>query len=129
MDDMLNTKKVLVAEDETDARNLFCNIVEKCGFTAIEARDGEEAIEMVNTWDKDINAIILDIKMPKMHGYQVMEKLKEMHKEIPIIICTAYSSLRDDAVMSTYANVITMEKPISLTELKHNLEELVLTPR
>jgi len=126
---MVHTKKVLVAEDEADARNLFCEVVTRCGFTAIEAKDGEEAVKMVTTWNDDIDAIILDIKMPKMHGYQVIEKLKEMHKEIPIIICTAFSALADDVVISSYPNLTTMEKPVSLTGLQHLLEELVLTPK
>ncbi|MBU1083911.1 MAG: response regulator [Candidatus Omnitrophica bacterium] len=121
-------KRVLVAEDETEARNLFCEVVTKCGFTAIEARDGAEAIRMVSTWDR-LDAIILDIKMPNMHGYQVIEKLREMKKHIPIIVCTAFQALHDDASVMSYPGIVTMEKPVSLNELKKTLEDLVLAPK
>ena len=117
--------RVLVVEDEKGVRDLFCGVVDRCGFTAIEARDGEEAIRMLGEWD-DLDAIILDIKMPNANGYQVIEKIREMNKIIPIIMCTAFSELKDAESVITYPKISMMEKPVSLKELEDNLKKVVL---
>ena len=123
----IDTKRVLVVEDENEVRNLFCEVVSKCGFTAIEACNGEEALEKIAAWDR-IDAVILDIKMPKMHGYNVINKLREKEKEIPIIVCTAYIALKEDISVMTYPNITTMEKPVSLKTLENKLIELMSGP-
>ena len=63
-----------------------------------------------------------------MHGYGVINKFKELEKEIPIVICTAYIALKEDISVTTYPNIITMEKPVSLKALESKLRELVSDP-
>ena len=121
----LSSKRVLVAEDETDARAIFCEVAARCGFTVIEARDGEMALKMVDTWGR-LDAIILDIKMPVLNGYQVIEGIVKKGRHIPIIVCTAFEGLKDDPSIMSYPGIITMSKPVPIRELETSLKKAVL---
>ena len=89
---MSEKKRILVVDDEPD----FCSIVqmnlEKEGFEVEIAYSGPEGLEKVSANPPD--AIVLDIMMPEMDGYQVCKKLKadEKYADIPIILLTAVAS-------------------------------------
>ena len=84
--------KILVVDDEPD----FCSIVqaqlEKEGFDVDVAYNGVEGLEKVHASPPD--AIVLDVMMPEMDGYEVCKKLKadEKYIDIPIILLTAVAS-------------------------------------
>jgi DNA-binding response OmpR family regulator len=83
--------KVLVADDEVHIVMLLKITLEMNGYEVILARDGLEALEKVTSDSPDL--ILLDIKMPKLNGWQVCEKLKsnEQTRKIPIIMVTAFA--------------------------------------
>jgi len=118
------SKKILVVEDDEGERELFSDVIKKCNFVALEAADGLKALELIKD-TKDIDLIILDIKLPKIHGLEILAHLKKMEKEIPVIICTAYSGLKDDTAVTFYPKIITMDKPVSLKELEENIKKII----
>ena len=82
--------KVLIAEDEVDTAKLIQTFVEARGFSTAVAYNGLEALEKV---EQDIpDLILLDLKMPKMDGFEVINRLKKDSKtdKIPIIVITSY---------------------------------------
>ena len=89
---MTEKTKILVVDDEPD----FCSIVqaqlEKEGFDVDVAYNGVEGLEKVHASPPD--AIVLDVMMPEMDGYEVCKKLKadEKYIDIPIILLTAVAS-------------------------------------
>ncbi len=117
-------KKVLIVEDSEGQRELFRDVVKKCDFTALEAQDGLKALELIRD-NKDIDLIILDIKLPKVHGFEILMLLKKKENKIPVIICTAYSGLKDDMSVAFYPRVIAMDKPVSLKELEENIKKMI----
>lgn len=78
--------KILIAEDDEDIIGLLKLYLEKDGYELILANDGEEAFAKV--LQNDISLAILDIMMPKMNGYELTKKLREVTK-IPILILSA----------------------------------------
>ena len=118
------SKKVLIVEDNDSMRILFRDTARKCNFLTLEAEDGLKALELIKTV-KDIDLIILDIKLPKVHGLDILESLKKMEKKIPVIICTAFSSLKDDLSVVSYPKLIAMDKPVSIEELENNLKGML----
>ena len=82
-----------------------------------------KALELIKN-NKDLDLILLDIKLPKVHGFEILARLKKMEKQIPVIVCTAYSELKDDMSLSFYPKIIAMDKPISLEELEKNIKKL-----
>ncbi len=79
-------KKVIIIEDEETLLNLLDKKLNQEGYEVIVARDGQEGLEKIKT--NMIDLILLDIVMPKMGGFEVMEELQkdEILSRIPIII-------------------------------------------
>ena len=92
---MLNNKKILLVEDESDYRVALKMRLEAAGYQVIEAEDGLKALDMARNQSPDL--IILDIMLPKMDGYKVCRFLKfdEKHKHIPVVMLTARSQVSD----------------------------------
>ena len=78
------TKNILIAEDDEDIVGLLRLYLEKDGYEIISVDNGEDAFKIVKS--KQISLAILDIMMPKMNGYELTKKIREITK-IPIIIC------------------------------------------
>ena len=107
--------QILVVEDNSELRELFCTVLEDNGYTAIPAKDGIDAFDILdNTF---IDLIISDIMMPGVDGFVFAQTIREQNQEIPILFMTA----RDDfsakqrgfkAGIDDY-----MTKPIDLDEL------------
>jgi DNA-binding response OmpR family regulator len=86
---MPGEKKILVAEDETDIRKLITFSLQYAGYEVIEALDGEEAINKAR--DEQPDLILLDVKMPKVNGYEACTVLKDhcSTQGIPIVFLSA----------------------------------------
>jgi len=115
-------KKTLVVDDDESIRYLFREFLQMKGFDVEEAENGFEALMVLS--EKDFDFMILDIKMPGKHGLEVLEKIRERHKELPIIVCTAYKHLKDDVLIEGGEHTYFLPKPIELEELEkfiHNL--------
>jgi len=80
---------VLVADDEQNAVALLTRILEREGFAVESARDGEIALDMARSLEPDL--ILMDVQMPKMNGFEVVERLRNdpLTARIPIIFVTA----------------------------------------
>ena len=76
--------KILIIEDEESLVELLDAKLRKEGYDVKTARDGEEGYAAIKKWQPDL--ILLDIVMPKMDGYEVLEKLNEDKNKIPVII-------------------------------------------
>lgn len=85
-------KTVLVVDDSTTNRSILCDILHS-DYTVIQAENGIQALTMLKKQDKKVDAIILDIIMPEMDGYEFMNKIKQDKtlSQIPVIILTEKS--------------------------------------
>jgi len=81
-------KSVLVVEDEELNWYFIREILRKTGAEIIRAKDGKEAVEMAKEGKPD--AILMDIKMPEMDGFEATTRIREFNREVPIIAQTAY---------------------------------------
>lgn len=84
--------KILVADDETEIRQLLRLYLEKDGYQVFEAENGRKAIELCE--QEKIDLAILDIMMPELNGYQVIQKIR-VSNNIPIIMISAKSQDED----------------------------------
>jgi CheY-like chemotaxis protein len=87
--------KVLIADDDRDARVLWTAVAEAEGLSVLEAEDGRQAIELLKN-NTDFALIILDVMMPYVDGYEVLKHVREVEslKEVPVIISTADRTTR-----------------------------------
>ncbi|AAW88082.1 two component response regulator, GGDEF domain protein [Aliivibrio fischeri ES114] len=91
---MLTDQKILIAEDEPVSRLVLQRLLK--AFTCISVTNGQEALDVIH--QERIDLVLLDIHMPIMGGFEVIEKLKnsETTKDIPIIVITVNQSTEDE---------------------------------
>jgi len=83
------SKKILVAEDEPDIRGLIKFSLEFIGLRVIEASNGRDAVSLAAAEKPDL--IMLDVRMPKLSGYEACEQIKEQEstRGIPVVFLSA----------------------------------------
>ncbi len=81
-------KTILIVEDEHINFRYLQEILKKTQAQILRAENGLEAIEVAR--DKNIDLILMDIKLPVMDGYEATRKIREFNKTVPIIAQTAY---------------------------------------
>ncbi len=112
---MHNNLTVLIADDEAPMRKNLREVLSEEGYAVIEAQDGEEALRMAIERKPDL--MLLDIRMPKLDGMQVLNNVKKKLPHLPVIIFTAFgTSERPIEAMKTGAYDY-VEKPFDLEEL------------
>ncbi len=89
----LNGKKILITEDDNFSFEMIKLLLSPTNVTILHASDGFEAMEMFENNYFDL--IMLDIQMPFMDGYQVLKKIREKNKRVPVIALTAYAMPED----------------------------------
>lgn len=89
-------KRILVAEDNEDNRQILRDLLASGGFDMIEAQDGEEAIAAAETSRPDL--ILMDIQLPIIDGYEATRRIKAKPglRDIPIIMVTSYALSGDE---------------------------------
>jgi DNA-binding NtrC family response regulator len=112
----MTQEKVLIVEDEPNARSGLAELVTGWGYRADTARDGAEGLERAQAWDPAI--IVTDLKMPRMDGLQLIERLRESGNQVVIVVVTAQGSI-DSAVDAMKLGAYDfVQKPIDPTRLK-----------
>ena len=109
-------KTILVADDDKHVRLLLETELTLEGYRVILARNGLEVLKRMKEESPDL--LILDIKMPGMHGLQVLEAIRKENKKLPIIICTAHENMRDDYTVWAGRVAGFLVKPFDLSHLK-----------
>ena len=92
---------ILIVDDSKINRTLLKNMLED-EFAILEAADGMEAINVLNNYQDDVALILLDIIMPRLNGFEVLEVMNERHwiDEIPVMIISGADS--SDYIKRTY---------------------------
>ncbi len=115
-------KRVLVVDDEEGIRFLYKEELEEEGFEVVLASNGEEALEKLDA-DSGIDLVLLDIKMPGKDGVEVLRRIKEKNKDMPVILSTAYPHYKHE--FGTWACDAYVVKSSDLTELKEIIRDVL----
>jgi CheY-like chemotaxis protein len=117
-------KRILVIEDDKSIQELLRQELNDEGYTITLASNGKEALASLRNDDQEKpDLIILDLRMPKMDGFETMGHILKSKHNTPVVIHTAYPSYKDDALaMAADAFVV---KSHDLTKLKDAIFELI----
>ena len=117
-DEALRSKKVLVVDD--DVRNIFAltSLLEQHGVRVISAETGKDAISLLNE-DEAIDAVLMDIMMPEMDGYETMRRIRKdpKHRLLPILALTAKAMKGDREKCLAAGASDYIAKPVNTEEL------------
>ncbi len=83
---------VLVVEDEAPVRTLIARILQRRGYTVIEAADGQEALDLAARQRDPIDLLIADLVMPGLSGREVADRLAPLHPDMAVILISGYTA-------------------------------------
>ncbi|HZX36382.1 MAG TPA: response regulator [Thermodesulfobacteriota bacterium] len=113
--------RLLIVDDEEGIRLLYKEELEEEGYATEIASSGEEALEKLK--DTKVDLVLLDIKMPGMDGVEVLRRVKEKWKTLPVILCTAYPHYKQE--FGTWASDAYVVKSSDLKELKAKIKDIL----
>jgi len=112
-------KCILFVEDEFTLQKTFGEILKQEGYEMVSALDGEIGLRLAKTKKPDL--ILLDLILPKVHGFEVLKKLKEdiETKDIPVIVLTNLEGIGD------VEKAIELGATTYLVKASYSLEEII----
>ncbi len=114
--------RVLVIEDEPDLRRLVAEVLLEAEYAVDIAGDGEEGLAKARQWTYD--AIVLDLMLPKLDGWQFMAELRKVRKT-PVLILSARDSVNDRVLGLDLGADDYLIKPFERTELLARIRALI----
>jgi len=118
---MANPKTILVVDDDHELSDGLRVVLEKQGFRVLQARDGQQGKQMVYQHHPDL--LILDMMMPRMGGYPVLEHFKGKADAPPIIMITANEGSRHKAYAEYLGVIDYIRKPFAMERLLESVHK------
>src|SRR5581483_5610584 len=116
----MSQERVLIVEDEENERTGLAELISSWGYSAETARDGQEGFDKVTSWSPNI--VITDLKMPRMGGMELLEKIASDSQTVAVIVVTAQGSI-DSAVQAMRIGAYDyIAKPIDTSRLRTILQ-------
>lgn len=114
---------ILVVEDDPDLRALHAEILEDAGHAVRSARDGVEALEVIDR-DGAPAVIVLDLRMPRMNGWDFAERLRRRPRwrDIPLVVVAAHYRIAEEA--AAVGARAWLHKPVSIDEMLRVIERV-----
>jgi CheY-like chemotaxis protein len=118
---------ILVAEDERDIRELINFTLMYAGHTVTQAANGEEAYEKAMALEKKPDLIMMDVRMPKMTGYEACRRMKGEAdlKDIPVVFLSAKGQDEEIQTGIEAGAIAYILKPFAPEELNRRLAEIL----
>lgn len=114
---------ILVVEDDSELRGLFCAVLTRNGYNALAAENGNDALDVLDR--EYVDLIISDIMMPGMDGFELTKTLREAQFNMPILMITAKDSFYDKKLGFSVGTDDYMVKPIDINEMVLRVEALL----
>jgi CheY-like chemotaxis protein len=118
--------KVLIIDDEPDMCRGLSDVLEEEGLKPLIAHDGKTGLEKVENEQPDL--VILDLRLPGMDGIQVLRKIREINRSLPVIMITGYGSI-ESAIEATKFGVLDyITKPFDNEKVVSLVRKTLQTP-
>ncbi|TGG88415.1 response regulator [Geotoga petraea] len=120
--EIIKMKKILIADDTKNIRNLLVLGMKNKGYDVEEAIDGEEALRKINHNKYDL--IFLDIKMPKISGTKILKEMRNKDDHTDVVIMTAYGTVKNAIECTKLGTVAYIQKPFTFERLENTLKNM-----
>ena len=118
---MAEAKTILIVDDDYELSDGIRAVLENQGFRVLQARDGQQGKQMVYNHHPDL--VILDMMMPRMSGYPVLEHFRDKKDAPPIIMITANEGSRHKAYAEYLGVVDYIRKPFAMERLLESVHK------
>ena len=120
---MDNKHSILVVDDEEALRTVLSGELVNEGYEVGTAGDGDEAIALIK--QQPFNVVLLDIKMPKVDGFEVLKFIKKDYPAIKVIMLTAFADLKNAIESKKLGAEDFISKPYDLVDLLTTIERVL----
>ena len=108
---------VLIVEDEESIRSFTRRVLERTGFQVLEAADGRAGLNLFGQYASEIVAVLLDLTMPRMDGQEVLQQLRRLDPNVPVLVMSGYSDLEVSARFAGMGASAFIQKPFHPRDL------------
>jgi two-component system chemotaxis response regulator CheY len=117
--------RVLVVDDEPLVRQVLRMTLEKAGYDVLEAENGEQAIDAINSNENPLvlDVVICDIRMPRINGVEVIEYFQRQYPHVPLIVLTGYPDTSMAVSFMRHGVVDYLVKPVNAERLRTAVTE------
>ncbi len=116
---------ILVIEDEEMIMDVTRALLERLDYRVLGAKTGNEAINIVKTFDGDIDLVILDIVLPDMNGKSIYPRIMEARPNLKVLVCSGYSIDGPAQEILNAGAQDFIQKPFSMAKLSEKLKEVL----
>ena len=116
-------KSILFVDDEPNVLSAYTRILRKSPWRVLTAPSAEKALEILD--EESINLVVTDMKMPQVHGIELVARIREKYEDLPIIVCSAYHGMKDDQSLQFHEIAGFIEKPVESDVLIGKIEEVL----
>jgi len=115
--------RILVVDDEDFIRDALSRFLILRGFEVDQARDGLEAVQKCSEQDYDL--VTMDLEMPNLGGREAIERIRRVHRTLPIVVLTGFTQLLDGKRFPDISGLLT--KPVSLWKIEAEIRKHIPT--
>jgi two-component system, cell cycle sensor histidine kinase and response regulator CckA len=119
------TETILVAEDEDGVRSLTREVLEKYGYTVLEASNGEEALKVAERHPGPLHLLLSDVVMPRMGGPELAQALVARRPDVKVLYMSGYTDHPMVRRGVVNAGVAFLQKPFTPTVLVSRIREVL----
>jgi CheY-like chemotaxis protein len=120
---MAEKNSILVVDDEDALRTVLSSELESEGYIVATAADGDEAISILQ--GKVFDLVLLDIKMPRVDGFEVLRFIKERYPATKVIMLTGFADLKNAIESKKLGAEDFVSKPYDLVDLLTTIERVL----
>lgn len=124
---MAEQKTILIVDDDLELSDGLRIVLEKKGFRVLQARDGQHGKQMI--YQHQPNLVVLDMMMPRMGGYPVLEHFRGKADAPPMIMITANEGSRHKAYAEYLGVISYLRKPFAMEELLDAVDKAFTSAR
>ena len=112
---------ILVIDDEENVRDVARVALEETGYAVLLARDGRKAIEVFSERADEIDAVLLDMSMPRMSGEETLAELRSIHPQVRVVLTSGYSEQEISEKFAGKGLAGFVQKPFRASELVNKI--------
>ena len=116
--------KILIVDDEEEIREFLTTFLKEQGYETLAAKEGIEALEKIQK--ENPNLILLDLNIPNLSGFEILDKIKRKEIKIPVLIFSGIASANDRQRIMALGASGYLNKPIQLDILLEEIKRLTV---
>ena len=108
---------ILLVDDESIVRDVFVRLLAAIGYDAEVAADGAAALAILRDPGKSVDLVITDLHMPGMDGMQLIQEIRRLQPDLPVVLASGFADKADPAAIDTLGFVAQLDKPFGMEAL------------